>query len=142
MKFEFEKMRNAVSQDVEIKPEGLDSVTFTLRPLNTQTSFAVQSFLNEPEMTTAMRIQYEIGVGRVIGWKNVLDEEGNEVEFNPKNFATFNNMPDAIPYLMAVGHLTIDEVIKDREKKMGKKESKQAKKPKTEEVSPSASTPS
>lgn len=138
MNFVFNQMKNPVNETVEIKPENLEPISFILSPIRTSTAFAVEAYRNAQDPTMSLRMMFEIGVTRVAGWSGVNDEEGNEVKFTNQNFAIFNTMPDAIPYLLEIGSRTIDEVDAMNEKKTKKAPAKKT--PKQEAANNSSAT--
>ena len=122
MHFKFNKVKNPVNEDVVVNPDERGSVTFTLRPINTRTAFACEAWRKNEDPTVATHLLFEIGASRIIGWKDVCDENGNGIEFTSRSFQWFCSIPEAIPYMVEVGLLTVEEVFKDEEKKMVKKD--------------------
>lgn len=108
-KFNFTKVKNPVQELFVSQPKDKDPLTFLLKPIDTAFAFDAsrwQSLMGAGRQDDAIEMQFQIGVNRVMGWKDVLDEEGNEVDF-VTNYAAFTRIVDAIPYLMDVGKKTL-----------------------------------
>lgn len=139
--FNFGKVRNPVNETLVVEPEDKAAITFTLRPFNTSTAFAVEGYRSAESEFEATQRLFDLGAKRVIGWEGVMDEDGKTVPFTPKNFAFFLNLTEAIPYIMEIARKTIEEDTETADQgkaKASKKEAKGSKK--TESDAPSESS--
>ncbi len=104
-RFNFAQVKNPIESSMTV-----DDVTFRLCPVDTGFAFdgkRYETLLASGRIDDAREMQFRLGVNRIIGWKGILDEKGNEVEFTPENFASFVRLVESIDYVMAVGERTL-----------------------------------
>lgn len=115
-KISFSKARNPISETYVCHPEGKDPITFTLKPIDTNISLSVYSFLNSDPTDRPARM-VGIAASRISSWEGVMDENGTEVPFSEKNLGLFVSLFEAMAYLMDIAHHTVNSVLGDKPEK-------------------------
>lgn len=104
-RFNFTQVKNPVESSMTFR-----DVTFRLCPVDTGFAFdgkRYEGMVVTGRIDDAREMQFRLGVNRVIGWSGICDENGNDVEFTPENFAAFVRLVESIDYVMAVGEQTL-----------------------------------
>jgi hypothetical protein len=97
-------------------------ITFKLVPFQTAQAFECDRWLNlvkSDAILDAEEFMFQMGLNRIAGWDNMVDAEGKPVECTLQMLNCFSRIPSAIPYIKAIGQLTLEEagLLKDLEKK-------------------------
>ncbi len=137
-RFNLDRIKNPVNSTVTVDPDGLGPITFVLAPTNTDTAFDVFSLRGAANEADFANMQFRIGVKRIVGWTDLMDEEGNLIPYSVENLGFLLNSPDFIPYAMNIGQLTINEIETDA---AAKKKAPQATAPSVKSTKTKAATP-
>lgn len=108
-KFSFKEVASTV---FEAKPEGLDPINFTLRPINADTMLYYYEFETTGVYSEMLRVKLAIATQRITGWKGIEDENGELVPYTADNLFKLLNHKDFLPYMFLVGDHTIEEIRK------------------------------
>lgn len=107
--FSFRRMRNPVSTTKAIAPKDKDPMTFVLGAVNSNTMFLAEAWHLAQDARDAMQRYFDIGVSRIQGWEGITDEQGEAVEFNRNNLGLWLDMMEAVPYVMEIARITVEE---------------------------------